>query len=181
MRVKILVFLQGTILMHKSAAGLSREEIIRQVIDQEASVRDFKNYIPVGNAPQKLEKWAQQGAEIGYLSALTENKKGRGDEIVGQEGLQADETVLNKYGFPSGVIYHRGQDESYADVVAKIVPCPDILIEDDCASMGQEAEVTYPGLNQGLQGKIKSIVVKEFGGIDHLPDSLELLTPQSLS
>lgn len=173
--MRILVFLQGTIIMHEHAAGLSREEIIQQVTDQEESARDFKNYIPVGNAPQKLKKWAEQGAEICYLSALTENKKGRGDEIVGKEGLQADKFVLDKYGFPQGNIYHRGQDESYADVVAKMTPYPDVLIEDDCESMGQEAEVTYPSLSPELQRKIKSIVVKEFGGIDHLPDSPESL------
>ena len=173
--MKILVFLQGTILRHKNAAGLRRDEIIRQVVEQEESVRDFKNYVPVGNAAQKLQQWAKQGAQICYLSALTENKRGRGDEIVGKEGLRFDEEVLSRYGFPKGTIYYREINETYADVVARIEPTPDILIEDDCESMGEEAksEITYYSLNPELKGKIKSFVVKEFGGIDHLPDKME--------
>jgi hypothetical protein len=32
--------------------------------------------------------------------------------------------------------------------------------------------MTYPQIRPGLKGKIKSVVVKEFGGIDHLPNDL---------
>ena len=52
---------------------------------------------------------------------------------------------------------------------------PDILIEDDCKSIGGEIEMTYPHINPQKKGKIKSIVVKEFSGIDNLPDSIETL------
>jgi len=52
---------------------------------------------------------------------------------------------------------------------------PDILIEDDCESIGGESEMTYPHIREDLKQKIKSIVVKEFQGIDHLPDSLTAL------
>ncbi|OGG39050.1 hypothetical protein A2116_02110 [Candidatus Jorgensenbacteria bacterium GWA1_49_17] len=173
--ITILVFLQGTLIMHKNAAGLSRGKIIRQVIDQEDSVRDFKSYIPIGNAPQELRKWAEQGAKIRYLSALTENKKGRGDEIVGKEGLRADNVVLDKYGFPEGIIYHRERNEDYKDVVERMVPLPAILIEDDCESIGGEQETTYIHLKPELKTKIKSITVEEFRGIDYLPDDINSL------
>lgn len=173
--MKILLLLQGTIIMHEYAAGLSRKEIIQQVIDQEGSTRDFKKYIPIGRAPQKLRQWAEQGAEICYLSALTENKKGRGDEIVGREGLQADKIVLTRYGFPEGEIYHRELNETYADVVARIKPLPDLLIEDDCESMGDDPDLTYPSLSPEQKTKMRSIIVQEFGGIDHLPDNIEAL------
>ncbi len=167
--MKILIFLHGTIIVHKNAEGHTREEIVRQVIDQEESVRDFGSHMPIGNAAEKLRAWAAQGVEICYLSALTENKKARGDELVGKEGLKADEIVLKKYGFPSGIIYHREPGENYQDVVARISPLPDIFVEDDCESIG-EKEMTYPYLKQELKEKITSIVVKEFGGIDHLSD-----------
>lgn len=173
--MKILIFLQGTILMAKNAAGLPREEIVRQVMEQEESVRDFANYIPIGNAAQKLQNWAGQGAEICYLTSLTENKKARGDEIIGKEGLKWDEEVLNRYGFPYGIIYHREASEKYSDVVARIIPPPDIFIEDDCESIGA-SEMTYPSLSEELQNRIKSILVREFGGIDHLPDDIRLLS-----
>lgn len=163
--------------MQAGGKGLNREEIIKQVQNQEISVRNFSNYIPIGNAPEKLKKWADQGAEICYLSALTENKKSRGDEVVGADGLKADELVLKKYNFPIGEIYHRELGENYCSVVERIIPYPNILIEDDCESMGAEAEqeITYNQINSELRKKIKSILIKEFGGIDHLPDDVNFL------
>ncbi|MFA5184293.1 MAG: hypothetical protein WC456_02085 [Patescibacteria group bacterium] len=167
--MKILIFLQGTVIMHPGAAGKTRADIIQQVRDQEDSVRDFKNYIPIGRAPEKLRTWAEQGAEICYLSALSENKKARGDEVVGREGLKADSIVLERYGFPAGIIYHRAAQESYQVVVEQMRPLPDILIEDDCESIGGASEMTYPYIALELKEKIKSVVVREFIGIDHLP------------
>ncbi|MFH0780318.1 MAG: hypothetical protein V1928_05745, partial [Parcubacteria group bacterium] len=46
----------------------------------------------------------------------------------------------------------------------------DILIEDDCQSIGAE-EIIAPKLDTEL--KIHSIIVPEFGGIDQLPDRLD--------
>ena len=60
--------------------------------------------------------------------------------------------------------------EAYKDVAERVMP--DILIEDDCESIGGEVEMTYPHIREDLKPKIKSIVVKEFQGIDHLPDLL---------
>jgi len=174
-KCKILVFLQGTIIMHSGAEGKTPSEIIQQVISQEDSVRDFKNYIPIGQAPFKLKNWVDEGAEICYLSALTENKKGRGDEIISKNELVFDGVVLKKYGFPIGTIYHRGLNENYKDVVEKISPLPDMLIEDDCESIGGEKEMTYPHINREMKNQIHSIVVKEFEGIDHLPNNINEL------
>lgn len=174
--MKILVFLQGTVIMHQNAAGLSRTDIIQHVKAEEESVRDFSHYIPIGNASQKLQKWAAQGAEISYLSALTENKKARKDERIGNDGLRADELVLERYHFPKGTIYHRASNEDYKNVVERILPLPDILIEDDCESIGGKDEMTYPYLSSDIKKLVKSIVVKEFGGIDYLPDDIELFS-----
>ena len=171
--MKILIFLQGTLLMHKSAVGKTREEIIEQVKAQGESVRDFSSYVPIGNAVVKLKRWVEQGAEIVYLSALTEDKKARGDEIIGKEGLKFDQEILDRYGFPKGEIYHRQKGESYADIAEKIVP--DILIEDDCESIGGEKEMTITFIKLEIKRRIKSIAIKEFGGIDHLSDDLENL------
>mgnify|MGYP001599876563 FL=1 len=166
----IMVFLQGTLIMHKGAIGKTREEIIQQVKDQETSVRDFFSYMPIGNASSKLNKWARQGALIYYLSALTENKRAQGDEIVGKKGLSADQEILDRYGFPKGKIYHRQPGENYIDVVSNMNPLPNILIEDDCESIGGQKEMTYPNLPEKIRRRIRSYVVKEFTGIDHLPD-----------
>ncbi|MEK7513574.1 MAG: hypothetical protein AAB580_01660, partial [Patescibacteria group bacterium] len=82
--------------------------------------------------------------------------------------------VLAKYDFPQGEIYWRENGEAYKDVAERVMP--DILIEDDCESIGGEVEMTYPHIREDLKPKIKSIVVKEFQGIDHLPDSLTELS-----
>ncbi len=171
--MKILVFLQGTLIMHKSAIGKSRDEIIEQVKAQGESVRDFASYTSVGNAVEKLNEWAKQGAEIIYLSALTEDKKARGDEVVGKEGLKVDQKILDQYSFPKGNIYHRQKGESYAQIAEKIVP--DILIEDDCESIGGAKEMTITFIKPEVKRRIKSIAIKEFGGIDHLPSDLSEL------
>lgn len=165
-----MVFLQGTLIMHKSAFGRTREEIIQQVKNQEESVRDFRSYIPTGNAPDKLKKWVKQGARVTYLSALTEDKKARGDEVVGKEGLQSEYTILDTYGFPKGNVYHRQKGERYKDIVERIIP--DVLIEDDCESIGGEKEMTITHIKPKIKQKIKSVVVKEFCGIDLLPENI---------
>lgn len=123
---------------------------------------DFANYQPTGNAVAKIKNWVSQGAKICYL---TSHKNAAGVEI--------DRKVLDKHGFPHGEIYWRQNSEQYKDVAEKVMP--DILIEDDCASIGGEAEMTYPHIREDLKPKIKSIVVKEFQGIDLLPDNLPLL------
>ena len=158
--------------MHKNAQGKSREEIVQQVKDKELSIRDFADYVSIGNAPQKLNKWKSQGAEICYLTSLSENKKVRGDEIIGREGLKADSVVLEKYNFPKGIIYHREANEDYKDVVARILSLPNIIIEDDCESIGGKEKTTFTNLEDKLKNQIKSITVKEFGGIDYLPDDI---------
>lgn len=160
--------------MHKSAIGKTREEIIEQVKAQGESVRDFGSYIPIGSAVDKLKKWAEQGAEIFYLSALTEDKKARGDEIIGKEGLRVDQEILDRYRFPKGEVYHRKKRESYAQIAEKIAP--DILIEDDCESIGGEKEMTITFINPEIKRRIQSIAIREFGGIDHLPDDLNELS-----
>ncbi len=70
---------------------------------------------------------------------------------------------------------HRAREpgESYGDVAGRELP--DVLIEDDCESINGVSEITYPQIRPDLRARIKSIIVPEFGGIDHLPDSLDAL------
>ncbi|NIN68913.1 MAG: hypothetical protein GTO63_30340, partial [Anaerolineae bacterium] len=112
---KIMVFLHGTTIMHRAAAGISRAERVRQVREGEDSVRDFSNYIPVGNAPQKLWRWQDQGAEIVYLSSH-----------LSPADVETDRLVLRRHRFPPGAVHFRQNKESYADVAERILP--DLLI-----------------------------------------------------
>lgn len=154
-----MVFTEGTILMHRSGASLTREEMVKQVINGDESVHDYKSYIPNGNALEKIKKWVSNGAEIYYLTSR------RGKQV------KEIKSVLDKYDFPStSNLCYRNPFEGYADVAVRIMP--DILIEDDCESIGGEMEMTYPHIPDKNKKRIKSVVVKEFSGIDGLPDRI---------
>ena len=160
--MRLLVFLHGTTLMHPGAAGRSREERVAQVrAGADPALHDYASYVPVEGVVAKLRRWQEQGADITYLSSH------RSAADVAKDAL-----VLEKHGFPPGRILAREPGESYGDVVER--ERPDVLIEDDCESIGA-GEITYPQLRPALRALIKSIVVPEFGGLDHLPDSPELL------
>jgi hypothetical protein len=161
--MKVAVFLHGTTIMHRSALGRAREERVRQVQQGDASVRDFASYVPAGNAASKLHTWSKQGVEIVYLSSHRRPKH-----------VEQDQAVLGTYHFPNGQVVFRGPGETYRDVAERVLP--DILIEDDCESIGGQKEMIYPQLRPELQSRITSIVVKEFEGIDHLPDDLAALS-----
>lgn len=153
----IAAFLHGTLIMHKNALGQTREDRVRQSREREASVLDHINYVPVGNAVEKLKAWKKQNVKIVYISS---------HEVP--EDVKKDTAVLKKHGFPEGEILFRKNGQEYKDIAEKLMP--DVLIEDDCESIGGEAEMVYPKVRPEIKEKVKSIVVKEFGGIDHLPD-----------
>jgi len=155
-----MVFLHGTSIMHSAGFGKTREERVKQVRRRRLSVLNYARYIPVGSVVNKLKNWVNQGAKIVYLSSHEKSKD-----------VEKDKLVLNKYSFPKGEVLYRKNGETYKDVAEKVMP--NILIEDDCESIGGKKEMTYTFIERGLKKKIKSIPVKEFGGIDHLPDSLE--------
>ena len=157
-----MVFLHGTTIMHRGALGKTRGERVRQVIEREASVKDFSSYMPVGDAVRKLRRWSQQGAQIVYMSSHQT-----------YDDLEKDLEVLRKFDFPQGEVQFRLGGEEYRDAAERVMP--DVIIEDDCESIGGEPEMIYPQIKAELRGKIRSIVVQEFAGIDHLPDELSAL------
>jgi hypothetical protein len=138
--MKILVFTEGTIIMHSYEGG---EE-------------SYDSYIPIKNSAAKLKKWQKQSNEVSYI---TSRKKSEEAQII--------RGILTRYDFPKGDFYSRKDGEAYKDVVARA--CPNVLIEDNCASIGSE-EIICSHLDASL--KITCIIVPEFGGIDHLPDVL---------
>ena len=98
--MKILIFTEGTILMHQSAAGLTRDEIIKQVQNHFPGINDFTSYIPIGNSVSKLNHWAKAGAEIIYLTSRRKPAE-----------IEAIRNVLNRHGFPQAVCCSgRGND-----------------------------------------------------------------------
>jgi hypothetical protein len=157
--MKILIFTEGTILMHRSAAGLTRDEIIKQVQNPAPDIYDFTSYIPIGNSVSKLNHWADAGAEIIYV---TSRKK--------PAEVEAIRNVLNTHGFPEGRLLFRRRKQTYKDIAEAVLP--DVLVEDDCESIGGVAQMTITNVDAAIKKRIKSVVIREFGGIDGLPDNI---------
>ena len=131
--MKIMVFLHGTVIMHRNAEGRPRQERLDQVRrGEDPSVRDFEPYVPVESAVTKLRAWQAHGAEIVYLSSHRSNVD-----------VAKDRLVLAKNEFPPGQVLFRRQGESYAAIIEEIVP--DVFIEDDCESIGGRAEMACKG------------------------------------
>ncbi len=166
--MKILIFTEGTATMHSTAKDVSREERVRQSSEKTESVKNFHTYIPNGHVVEKLNTWKKQGIEIFYLTSR-----------VTPAEINDVQFTLSKYHFPDAHnLLFRKKGQAYKDVAEALMP--DLLIEDDCESIGGEVEMTYPHITPELKTKITSIVVKEFGGIDNLPDDLNQLLESSL-
>jgi hypothetical protein len=160
--MRLLVFLHGTTIMHPGAVGLAREERVEQArTGSDPALHDYASYVPVDGAVEKLRRWSDQGAQIAYLSSHRDPFH-----------VAEDERVLERHGFPTGPVLARLHEESYGEVAE--LAMPDVLIEDDCESIGAD-QITYPQIRPEARVRITSIVVPEFGGIDHLPDSLHAL------
>ena len=154
-----MIFTEGTIIMHKNAVGHTREQIVQQVLDKEPSIADYDSYVPIGDAVKKLTKWKSYRAEIFYL---TSRRK--------LEEIDKIKSVLKRYNFPDGQLLFRQEDEKYKDVAEKIMP--DILVEDDCESIGGTEEMVITHINLILKTQIVSLPVREFSGIDHLENKI---------
>jgi hypothetical protein len=161
-KMRMLIFTEGTILMHKSGLGRSREERVRQVVEDDPYTHDFRSYVPIGEAAEKIHNWENQGCEIRYLTSRTNPSE-----------VKDIKEVLKKYNFPEGHLLFRGENEDYKDVVER--DAPDVLIEDDCESIGGAPEMTITRIRPEIRSKIKPIIVEEFRGIDHLPDDVSRL------
>jgi hypothetical protein len=80
---------------------------------------------------------------------------------------------LAAHGFAQGTVFFRDQGETYADVVRR--SGADVLVEDDCESIGGTRQTAASGLSRTTGCTVRCIVVPEFGGVAHLPDdSVEL-------
>lgn len=141
----IMVFVEGTIIKPKSWLSLYNHNA----------------YIPIGNAVEIIKAWQQQGANIIYC---TSRKKRQANNIA---------ALLKRYGFSGSFLVSREPKENYKDIVEMLLP--DILIEDDCKSIGGAWQMCITKVNPNIKEKILSIVVPEFMGIDNLPTNIEQL------
>lgn len=137
---KIMIFVEGTILKPKHNNFFSRI--------------NMNGYIPISNAIDTLKNWQEQGYEIIYLTSQT----GRRAMRMAQH--------LDELGFVGSMVGYRQRYQDYITLIKEELP--DILIEDDCESIGGENYMCSANLSDELKSKIKIIKVKEFEGIDNV-------------
>lgn len=142
-KIKIMIFTEGTVLKPKNKVGLF----------------SFSSYIPIADCVCKIQSWQQQGAEIVYCTSRSSKRQ-----------VNQIASLLNKYHFAGTKLYYREPKQKYNEIVEIVMP--NILIEDDCKSIGGQWQMCITYVEPRLKSKIKSIVVEEFGGIDHLPTSI---------
>ena len=147
----ILVFVEGTILKPKSWHSLYNHNA----------------YVPIGNAVKKISAWQEQGATIVYC---TSRRNKQADTIA---------DLLKQHGFVGAFLAVREQGEKYKDIVELLQP--DVLIEDDCKSIGGAWQMCITKVSPEIKSLIHSVVVPEFKGIDHLPTYIELLAKTQCS
>ncbi len=151
------MFLHGTSIMHRSAAGLPQAARVRQVKSNDAAVADYGSYVPTDGAVAKILAWQQRGAEICYLSPHQT-----------AAAAAVDSSVLAAHGFPPGTLYYRLHGESYADVARRW--SADVVVEDDRESIGGMAHTTASALASSAGRPVQCVVVPQFGGMARLPD-----------
>lgn len=137
---KIMIFTEGTILKPKHNNILSRICVTK--------------YIPIGNAIETIKLWQEEGYEIIYLTSL----KGRKAMKMAQH--------LDELGFVGSMVGYRQKYQDYATLIKEEMP--DILIEDDCQSIGGKENMCYEQLPENIRHNLKHIVVEEFKGIDQV-------------
>ena len=115
-------------------------------------------YKPIGKAVKIINDLYEQGNEI-YLCSYVRTYRHR-----------FIESIMNYYGVHYTAILCRDKNEEYSNLVEQLIP--DILIEDDCKSIGGEKEWCITKVNNNIKKKIKSIIVKEFEGIDALENNI---------
>jgi hypothetical protein len=142
-RSRILIFTEGTILGFRHWWQFF----------------SVSGYVPIGQSVQKIQTWKDQGAEISYL---TSRRK--------PQSVTAVREILRTGRFPGERLFYRAGNERYRDIAERLTP--DVLIEDDCRSIGGRWQMTITHVRPEIRRSIHSVVVREFTVIDGLPDDV---------
>ena len=111
-------------------------------------------YKPIGNAVKIVNTLYEKGYEI-YLCSYV--RRARYDFI---------KSIVDFYGMKYTEILCRNKGETYSEIVEQLKP--NILIEDDCKSIGGLKECCITDVKDEIKKDIQSIIVPEFAGIDNI-------------
>jgi len=111
-------------------------------------------YKPIGNAVKIVNTLYEKGYEI-YLCSYV--RRARYDFI---------KSIVDFYGMKYTEILCRNKGETYSKIVEQLKP--NILIEDDCKSIGGLKACCITDVKDEIKKDIQSIIVPEFAGIDNI-------------
>lgn len=134
--MKIMIFAEGTTFYTKFPLCLFTKQ----------------GYRPIGNAVKIINGWYDRGDEI-YLCSYLPRKR-----------MWLIRSVVELYGMKVTKILCRDKGERYAHLVERVMP--DVLIEDDCKSIGGLKKCCITDVREELKPAIRSVIVPEFEGID---------------
>ena len=135
---KIMIFIEGTIFYTKPVLFLFSKKV----------------YVPIGKSIKIINELYDKGNEIYLCSYVRKNR------------YAFIKSIMDYYKIKYTKILCREKEEQYNDLVESILP--DILIEDDCKSIGGEKECCITNVKEEIKQNIKSIIVEEFKGIDNI-------------
>ena len=135
---KIMIFIEGTTFYTKPFLFLFSK----------------RGYIPIGNSIKIINDLYNKGNEIYLCSYVRKNR------------YNFIKSIVDYYKINYTEILCRDKKEQYSDLVERIIP--DILIEDDCKSIGGEKQWCITNVKEDVKRNIKSIIVEEFNGIDNI-------------
>lgn len=136
--MKIMIFIEGTTFYTKPFLFLFSKY----------------GYQPIGNAVEIVNTWYEKGCEIYLLSYV---RKARYNFI---------KSVVDFYSMRYTEILCRREGETYSEIVENLKP--NILIEDDCKSIGGLKECCITDVKDEIKADIQSVIVPEFSGIDSI-------------
>lgn len=134
--MKIMIFIEGTTFYTKPVLFLFSKY----------------GYKPIVNAVEVINSLHGKGHDIFLCSYVRRNR------------YNFIKSVIDFYGIDYTEILCRDKCEGYSDIVERV--CPDVLIEDDCKSIGGVKKCCINGVREYIRANIKSIIVPEFSGID---------------
>lgn len=136
--MRIMIFIEGTTFYTKPLLYLFTEY----------------GYEPIGNAINIVNSWYDKGYEV-YLCSYVRKKR-----------YKFIKTIVDFYGMKYTKILCRNKREQYSSIVERIKP--DILIEDDCKSIGGLKKCCITNVKEEIKENIQSIIVPEYKGIDSI-------------
>lgn len=135
---KIMIFIEGTTFYTKPVLFLFTK----------------KGYLPIGQSIKIINDLYDKGNEIYLCSYVRKNR------------YIFIQSIMDYYKVKYTKILCRDKNEEYSHLVERIQP--DILIEDDCKSIGGEKNWCITNVKEEIKQNINSIIVEEYSGIDHI-------------